>query len=261
MQETFQIVLFIISGTIILVGFSAFVIFSALQYRKAKRIHELEKAEMKNLFEKEVLEVKVEVQEETLNFVSEEIHDNIGQILSLAKMNVSGLKTSENEKKVDNASELLNTAISDLRGLSHILSENKLDDSEILQLVEQLVADINKAGRMTAELNTLGLDSMILGKKKTLVLFRIIQEVVNNSLKYSDGTELLINLEYSASYLKISISDDGKGFDYESLKTVSNGLLNIKRRSEMINAQLDYKSIKNKGTFIKLELEANNEED
>lgn len=261
MQETFQIVLFIVSGTVILMGFSAFVIFSALQYRKAKRIHELEKAEMKNIFEKEVLQVKVEVQEETLSFVSEEIHDNIGQVLSLVKMNISGLKNTSNESKVTSASELLNTAIRDLRGLSHILSENQLENNEILQLVEKLTTDINKSGRMTAELNTSNLEDMCLGKKKTLVLFRIIQEAVNNALKYSDGTELLVNLEYNTQSLKVSITDDGKGFDYESLKFISNGLLNIQRRSELINASLDYQSIRNKGTFIKLELEANNEED
>ena len=84
-----------------------------------------------------------------------------------------------------------------------------------------------------------------------IVLFRILQEFFSSAVKYSEAQNLKVKLEYNNQNLLISASDDGKGFDVESVEKGS-GLLNMKSRAELINAEFDLKSQPGKGVELRI---------
>ncbi len=252
MHETFQIIIAIISGTILLISLVVFVVFSTLQYRRAKKIHEYEKEQLKIKFDKEVLNVELEVKEATLQFVSEEIHDNVGQLLSLIKMNLYQLSKETDAKRVDEISQLVSDAMKSLREISHMLSQNSLDGNNLIELINRQVVAINRIGKFDSSFTTDLDEPPKIDSQTILVLFRMLQELINNSLKYSEANSLSISLREDSKHYELIVQDDGVGFDLDEKSVKGNGLQNLYRRAEIIDADLQIWSEENQGVKTKI---------
>lgn len=196
-----------------------------------------------------LLQTQIEIQEQTLQTISQEIHDNIGQILSLVKLNITqAIYTNEfNPTKLSNAETLLSKAIQDLRDISKSLNTDTINNIGFNEALQNEVDIINKSG-LHISLDIEGITKTILPQSQ-LILFRIIQECLNNIVKHSQAKSCNIDMLYNQNNVEINIQDDGIGFNPHTIKK-GQGLNNINKRSKLINATLQIESNQEKGTYI-----------
>ena len=258
-EKTSLIELVILYGTIgflVLAGFIVyFVILSRIRYNRYYR----EKKEIEQNFRQAILQSQLEIQEQTLQSVSQEIHDNIAQGLTLAKLNLHATGLSSDSQaggRVQDAKELIAKAIQDMRDLSRSLSSVKISEKGILYAIEQQLAMIRKAGGPEGRLLVVGGESP-LDPKVELILFRIIQELLNNVLKHAEAQSLSVDVSFGPDSSRFVVRDDGKGFEpghavgQPSADTQSGdgvGLLNMRSRAAAIGAGFTLESAPGKGT-------------
>jgi len=206
-------------------------------------------------FRQELLKTQLEVQEQTLNYISAEIHDNITQILSFVKLTLGSIASGidgEKKAKVNETRELVAQTITDLRDLSKSLSFEHISSQGLIRTIENEVERVNKSGLINVSLEQEG-NSYSLGEQRELVLFRIFQETLNNTLKHSRAKHLKIMLQYHSDLFNLTLEDDGSGFSAEALDNKSgSGLRNMENRAAMIGGTATIDSSPGKGCRIKV---------
>ncbi len=246
---------FLIFASIIL--FAAFIfciIYFFNHYRKKERKNFLDQQALKTVFERELLQSKIEMQEQTFNYISQEIHDNVGQILSLAKVqiNIMNESVNVNNPMLDQVKENIGKALSDLRGIAKRLSNERIRDLSILDAVRIETEPINKTGIINANVSVKG-DERKMDEQKKQMLFRIIQECLQNVIKHAECSRLEIDFCYLPEKMEVFVRDNGKGFDVDKALSDSDGLglQNIRTRVSLIGGELLIESTISKGsTFI-----------
>lgn len=252
-MEQKEIQLLILASSIILLILlvALVVIFSLFHKRKTRLL--IQKAEDKKHFEEELAKTQTEIQEQTLKNVSWELHDNIGQLLSVAKMQLTMLESNVPEaqqKQFEEAANILGQGVSEIRQLSHSLNADFILN---VGLEEALKAEAERFKR----LNFLKIDFKVEGeaasidKKDEVIIFRIFQECFSNCIKYSKAILLTIRISYMQEQVVISATDNGVGFN---IKEVGEGvgILNMRRRAKLIGAELSIKAKKNEGVSVTL---------
>jgi len=227
------------------------IIVTAILYYNRRRIH---KVDISN-FQSMLLQSRLEVQEQTLTNISREIHDNITQVLSFVKLNLAmagSVNESEKQFKIDESRELVAQTINDLRNLSKSLSVEHIAHLGLVKTIEIEVDRINNSGLLQIELIIEG-DNYSLGEQRELVLFRIFQETLNNTLKHANARHLKISLQYSKQLFTLSLEDDGKGFSpHELSNELGSGLKNMQNRAALIGAVANINSSPGRGCRIKI---------
>jgi signal transduction histidine kinase len=234
-----------------------FIIYFILLYQKRQIKNKQDQENLQSAFRQELLKAQNEIQEQTLTYVSREIHDNITQVLSFVKLNLAMTGTlSEFEKtqKVDESRKLVAQAIGDLRDLSKSLSFEHIVKLGLLKTIEIETDRISKSGIVNVVFVVNG-DTYPLGNQRELVLFRIFQEAVNNSLKHSGAKLLKISLQYSNQIFTLTIEDDGAGFLNNDSQKEGSGLKNMQSRATLIGAVLTVNSDIGKGCCIKISID------
>ena len=208
----------------------------------------LEKQRMSVQFEQTLLSSKLEIQEQTFTYIGREIHDNIGQVLSLVRLNLNTLTASTDEPKLTLMDELLGKAITDLRNLSHLLDTDYIRTEGWATAVEKLFHDLERSGKYSITTH-IEEDLPVLGDEKSIILFRIIQEIINNTIKHAGATAIDLDAEKKGGQIAIRIKDNGKGFDKLN-SGAGRGIRNMQSRSEMIDAIIDFDSRPGHGTLV-----------
>lgn len=250
-------ILLLLASIGVVLLFTIFIVIFLLIFQKRSYQHQKSFDDMQQNYQQEILKTQIEVQDQTLNYVSQEIHDNIGQVLSFVKLNLGTAKHAEEgerHQKIDESRELISRSITDLRNLSKSLSFQHISEFGLAKSIEAELERVNKSKLVDSELTITG-DIYSLGEQKELVLFRIFQETLNNSLKYSSAKHLKIALLYSDELFNLTISDDGKGFsttnpDYKA----GAGLKNITNRASLIGANATITSSPGEGCMVDVRL-------
>ena len=218
-------------------------------YLKKKNSLILEKERMSQEFERTLLRSKLEIQEETFSHISREIHDNIGQVLSMVRINLNTINHPSEHQKLELMDELVGKAISDLRNLSHMLNTDQIRNEGWIKAVQKLFRDLERSGKYEILLQIEeGLPP--LGEDKPIIFFRMIQEIVNNILKHADANSISLLAVHKDGRIILVIKDNGKGFDAAQVPKNGTGLNNLELRSRMINATLDIRSQVGEGTSV-----------
>jgi len=203
-------------------------------------------------FEKTLLETQLEIQEQTFTQISQEIHDNIGQVLSLVRLNVNRLSAAGNEESISQTDSLLGRAITDLRHLSHNLNSDYLKRSGLTEALAQLLNNLERTGKFTTSF-ACDTDTAHFADDSSIILYRIVQEVVNNIIKHADASHIAISISEDKTSTFITVADNGKGFDTTAVEG-GIGLKNILSRVQMIGGSVDIKSAINKGTTVTINI-------
>lgn len=250
-------ILLIIAGTIMFLLLGMFIISFLFFYQRKRTMHIAEQEQLKSAFNQEILTTQIEVQEQTLNHISQELHDNVGQVLSFVKLNLgttASMADEQKQRKIDESRDLLAQVIADLRDLSKSLSFQQISQYGLERAIQTEVARVNKSGLIEINLEVSG-EPYSLGEQRELVLFRIFQESLNNALKYAYARHLRINLLYAAELFNLTIADDGIGFSTETAeKNNGSGLRNIESRAALIGADAILESSPGKGCSIQVNL-------
>ena len=232
-------------GVLVLLCVVVIFLFVIFQRRKNTLLQEQEDA--KKQFEKEIAETQVEIREQTLRNISWELHDNIGQLLTLAKIQLQ-VATPENIKEVSNT---IGKGLQEVRALSKLINPDFIKNIELYKVVQLEIDRFNRLNFIKSELNVTG-EAHKLDPKIEIILFRILQEFFSNTIKHSKATTLKVNLDYQENSLYITAADNGVGYDTSEDSQKGIGLLNIQNRAKLINAEINFNSEIGKGTTLKI---------
>lgn len=222
------------------------VLFSVFARRKNWLLQQQEDA--KKDFERELAESQIEIREETLRNISWELHDNIGQLMTLAK--IQAQMAQERPEMMAEVSVTIGTGIDELRALSKLINPEALKSLSLKEAVGLEIDRFNRLKFIAAQLTVNGTVVPIEANTQ-IILFRILQEFFSNTIKHSKASSLNVVLNYSEKELAITAEDDGVGFE-KSDNFLGIGLKNMKTRAKLINSTLTINSAKNEGTTLHL---------
>lgn len=213
---------------------------------------------MGNAFKQEILQTQLETQGYSFNRISQELHDNIGQLLSTTKL-LLGMAAMELQNVPDTlrtAEQTVGKAIQDLRLLSRSLDKEWLHQFNLIENLEAEKEGIN-AGR-TIEVNFVSeYKYLSLEPEAQVMLFRVVQEAIQNSIKHAAPKHIDIDINKSDNNFEVKIEDDGKGFDIESAKKDGNGLQSMERRTKLLHGTIEWTQRNEKGTAIIIKIPVN----
>lgn len=249
-SKTDDFYLLIVTGSIVLLILVLFIIIFYALYQKRQLSNLQEKQFMKTQFQQELLQTQLEIQEQTLKTISEEIHDNVGQVLSLAKLNLNTFN-SQPEQKLQDTKELISKAINDLRNLSRSMHGDRIAELGLQQSLADELQILENSGEFKTSLKVAGGNYKLLPQKE-MVLFRIVQEALNNAIKYSRAKNIAVSLNYETEKFSLCVADDGIGFDTGTRTGI--GLKSMQNRAQLIGGSFDLRSVPGNGTTITIEL-------
>jgi signal transduction histidine kinase len=246
-QNKLFIVLFFI--LILVFGLGLIGIYYILKFKRRQSEFNKEKAAMENRLQNLLLQARLEISEELLKNISQEIHDNIGQLLTLAKWTLSNEADSDNHR-VKDAKELVTSAISGLRDLSHSLNGNIVLDLGLFRAVEKLCKTLNSSEELFCEVINDTPENIRLNPDKDLVLFRCIQEAVNNAIRHAKTSHIKIHFSIQERMLLTTVSDNGEGFEVLKNRSEGSGISNLYDRIAILRGSLILDSSPGQGTTL-----------
>jgi signal transduction histidine kinase len=197
-------------------------------------------------------ERETQIQIQTLHDISGEIHDNVGQTLTLANLHLRTINVKEEAAlitKIEEASKLVSKTIVDLRGLSRVMKNDPEHSLQIAEKIKALFHEIEKTKELKAVIHMEGVVPDMENTKQAIVI-RILQEITQNIIKHARATVVTVNVFFQPNLFTLKIRDNGIGFDLSSTYPDSNGLQNITNRCLLLNASCFIDTGIGKGTEI-----------
>ena len=229
------------------------------QYKRKKREHTFAIQNQQDLHQKELLAIQLEIQQTTMQEIGREIHDNIGQKLTLASLYIQNLlyenKKIDNNESIQNISSIINDSLSDLRQLSKTLTDDAIANKTLVAVLQSECQKINKLKKCWFTYDGEVQTTEITYHVKSMLL-RIVQEFIQNSLKHAQCKTIKLNLSQTETFIVMEISDDGHGFNINETNFLGIGLQNMKKRTETIGGQFLLES-NDKGTNLTIKLPLN----
>src|ERR1700761_2080947 len=218
----------------------AFITVYMLVHNRRKKKHIEEKALMKLTFDSEIVKTQLEVQEQTMQTIGADLHDNIGQLLSLTSLTLNSIELDNPAKarqKIDAATNLTLRSIKEMRLLGKLLQGDQLIAMGLAEAIRYEINWMERAGQYQITFTEDGELPASTNQDKELILFRILQEILNNIIKHAAATEINIKLQYLDGTLQLGIADNGIGFDSSNIPAGNHGmgLHNMQKRASIIN--------------------------
>jgi PAS domain S-box-containing protein len=222
----------------------------------AQNITERKRLEMQ-LLKKEldkqklISQATIETQEQERSEISKELHDNVNQVLTTTKLYLD-LSISNPEMKDElilKSTKNIIYVINEIRQLSRSLMNPSLGDLGLIESINELIENINLTGRLKARLQAAPILDEILSENQKLMVYRIVQEAINNALKHAKAQNVTIKLADNEQWIELFIEDDGIGFNFDTIKKGS-GLKHIQNRVYLANGTLNVNSAPGTGCSI-----------
>jgi two-component system, NarL family, sensor kinase len=252
-----DIVLLILVITCILLLLLTFIAAVLFLYQKKSVLYFRQLEEVKNVYEKNLLQTQIEIQEQAFLNISQEIHDNIGLSLTLAKLQLNTIDYNSQPRlieKINSSIDLITKGIQDLSDISKTFNSDAIKTHGLYNTLKLEAERINRSEKHTVEFTEEG-NITFMDAHKELILYRIAQEALNNTLKYANASNIWIKLIYQASHLELWVEDDGKGFDQNEIikhrsDKLPTGLCNMRNRASTLSGTCTIDSVPGKGTRI-----------
>jgi two-component system NarL family sensor kinase len=240
-----------------------FLIYRNLRYRKirAAQQHEIQNQRIREL-EKDKQLVAVDSllqgQEDERSRLAKDLHDGLGGLLSGVKFSLSNMKdnliiTADNMAVFERSLDLIDTSIGELRRVAHNMMPEMLYKFGLDEALKEYFKTINATGLLVIKYQTIGMENR-LHHSAEIIIYRILQELLNNTMKHARATEVSVQLIREGTRLNVLFEDNGIGFDPKlSANQKGAGLLNVKSRVDYLKGQLDIHSVPGSGTLINME--------
>lgn len=245
MQQQGGEVLIIATVLIAIIVIFLIVLFTVFQRRKNHLLRE--KSKEKKQYERELAETQIEIREETLRNISWELHDNIGQLLTLAKIQLQ-YATPDSLEEV---SETITKSLNEIRSLSKLINPEFIKNVKLKEGLSLEIERFNRLKFIEATLKVTG-EEKELSQKHEMILFRMLQEFFSNTIKHSKASELEVQLNFNETSLEIVAKDNGVGFDMNAVEKKGIGLKNMQTRAQLINAEVNLESTPSYGTVLNI---------
>jgi signal transduction histidine kinase len=228
--------------------------FFFLQNRKKNQRLKMQAIQIEQ--KKKLTNAVMKAEEDERKRVAEDLHDSVAQKMVVAKLNLEALGngsefTDQGKIIYDNIHTLLNESTAEVRSLSHSMMPHAFEHSGLANSVKDFLDKIHKSN-LKINFNAEG-DFAVIKENKALVIYRIMQECIQNTLKHSAATRLDISMIYANNEADIIIEDNGRGFNADEIN-YGTGLKNIQSRVEFLNGSTDINSVPGKGTVVAISI-------
>lgn len=237
-------------GILVSLSFSICVVCARLLVDHVDRM-----AKLRQMLENRFMTALLRTEERSRASFSRELHDGLGPLLSSSKMSLSALNRanlSDGEREIlQNTSAVIDEAIRSLREISNNLSPHILNDFGLVRGIKHFVDRLGRVRDTNIEFRTT-LKEERFDSNIEVILYRVTCELINNSLKHAEATEISVCLSQERDMLVIDYSDNGKGFTYSEEESNGMGLSNIRSRISSLNGKFEITSGKGQGMRAKI---------
>lgn len=250
--QTSEIVLMVGLGILIMVALSLIMVAYAGKAQRRILQQRMDTQALELRYQQELVQKNLQTQEEERRRIAAHLHDDIGSklgVLHLAFHRLARLPapSDDHDQMKAEIDELIANALGRVRAISHELLPPTLEDFGLIEALKELCDQIRKTGALDVQLET-ELERANIGDAATeLHLFRIVQELCNNTLKYARASRINIRLQQSNDKKQLLYSDNGSGFDPRGVARKGLGLKNLESRAKMISAELQIQTAPGKG--------------
>lgn len=247
---------------------AAVMIVSFLGYRNSRHRHQLaqqqEELQQQRIRELEkdkqlvAVDSMLKGQEEERSRLAKDLHDGLGGLLSGVKFSLSNMKdnliiTPDNMAVFERSLDMIDTSIKELRRVAHNMMPEMLTKFGLDEALKEYCNTVNATNLLSVKYLSMGMDTR-LEKSSEIIIYRIIQELLNNSMKHAAATEAMVQLIKEDGRFSIIVEDNGKGFDTAIIKSNKGaGLTSIQSRVDYLKGRLDIHSEQGKGTLVNIE--------
>lgn len=245
MDNVSQFVILIVYGLLLLfILIFATIAIAMIQKHRTRNYHlKLQEAEQRA--ERELMKIKLEIQEEAYKKVSAEVHDNIGQVLSSVSFTLESESSKPGQERLslllDKSTRHIRQAIDDIRNLSRILNGSKVEQIGLIDAIATELAYLKLNKKLsTSFIHPQHHELPHLSANQTLLIFRIAQEAIQNTIRHAQATALEIKLVHNklSDSFTMTITDNGIGFDFKGSNDNGMGLINMQERARMLGSSL-----------------------
>jgi signal transduction histidine kinase len=196
-------------------------------------------------------------QEEERSRLAKDLHDGLGGLLSGVKFSLSNMKdnliiTPDNMAVFERSLDMIDTSIKELRRVAHNMMPEMLTKFGLDEALKEYCNSINATNLLAVKYQSIGMDTRI-EKSSEIIIYRIVQELLNNILKHAAATEAMVQLLKEEGRFNVIVEDNGKGFDAALLHNKGAGLTSIQSRVNYLKGQIDIHSEPGKGTLVNME--------
>ncbi|ESU22307.1 two-component sensor histidine kinase [Flavobacterium enshiense DK69] len=233
-----------------ILGLTSLVVVSTMLiifFQRKRNMILIKQIEGKKQFEQEIIESQIEIREQILKNISWELHDNIGQLLTLAKIQLQ--KIPGNPDNIKDVNDNLSNILNEVRALSKVTNPDFICEINLEDAVKIEIDRFNRLGCIESKLEITG-TPFSLNTKSEIIIFRILQEFFVNTIKHSKASKLDVFISFDGNKLSIVAEDNGKGFEKSDTFQNGIGLTNMKKRGFLINAEVNLESTLNQGTKL-----------
>lgn len=256
MSDKYQEVLAVlIAGIATFLVLTGIVVFILLFYQKKRFRHRQQYLELQSSIQQELLKTQLESQEAAFRQIGEELHDNVGQLLSSTKILLAITERSlpEVPDTLHTASETLAKAIKDLRALSKSLNREWLEKFNLIDNLRMEADRINVARMVHVQLDA-SVAVLPLRPESQVMLFRVIQEAIQNAIKHAGAAAIDIIIDAGDQVIDVWVTDNGCGFVVTEEACRGLGLLNMEHRTRLLGGRIHWQSEPGLGTKVSISL-------
>lgn len=239
------------------------VIIALLSYRTFSQKRKLQQLRINELEAEKQLtatEAVLKGEEQERTRLAKDLHDGLGGMLSGIKYSFNTMKgnlimTPENAQAFERSMDMLDSSIREMRRVAHNMMPEALVKFGLNAALNDFCNDINQTGALQIHYQSIGMDNSVIDQTTSITIYRIIQELINNTLKHAQAKNAIVQVSKNENGISITVEDDGKGFD-TSLLTRSKGIgwSNIQNRVEFLKATMDVQSSADKGTSVQVDI-------
>jgi two-component system NarL family sensor kinase len=224
------------------------IVFFVLFYQKRMLANKLRQQQLESEYQQKMLLASLQSQESERRRIAGDLHDSIGAMLSAVRVSLSTLvrKEAQIAPHVEQTKKILDETIDSVRRISRDLMPSTLEKFGLSFALKEMCEQYATVSGVNIEFAQEGAPVPV-DKSKEVMIFRIVQEFFNNSLKHSAADRILLSMNWSPE-LNIVIEDNGKGFDVREHQSKGLGLFNMENRARIIQAALNIESEPGQGT-------------
>ncbi len=252
-SEKIDVILFYGTGGMLFLALAIIIFVVAYQRKMFSKQKEISQMELR--VQKELMAAVILEKEKEQKRMAQELHDGIGSALTALKMSLIQMSIDKEEKKLINT--MIKSISTDVRRISNELMPSILEDMGLQKAIENLTEQLTLSTEITFKYQADDLISEIYGEEVELALFRAIQELFNNIIKYANATEVCVKESREGNFYILSVIDNGDGFipsEENFSKIGSLGLKNIRSRIQQIGGAIIYELKDPKGTTVNISL-------
>lgn len=246
-----NITLLAITGTLLFFLLLLLISMTLYLYQRRRMNQIMQLSKLKTDFEQVLMTSQIEIQENTLRDISQELHDNISQQLGLVKLQLSQMQMQVGAPDIGETKAVVSRTIEDLRHLSHSLHPDRIATFSFKENLLFELEKIKKLGSFNIEKN-IETDAENLVNDKKVILYRIVQELLNNMLRHAQATCFSMGVSYTPTHIHLQLEDNGRGLAAENNPGL--GLISIKNRLNLLKGTMNMENKSEKGLKILIEV-------